>query len=116
MNLERVSAVVAAAAGLIAAGCEEAEVAEPVPRFTETPVEYPVDLWDANVEGVTLVRVLVSVEGVVDSAMIAEGSGNTALDSAALRGAREMEFEPARRNGEPVRVWARIPVHFSKPR
>ena len=58
--------MVAAAAGLIAAGCEEAEVAEPVPRFTETPVEYPVDLWDANVEGVTLVRVLVSVEGVVE--------------------------------------------------
>lgn len=116
MKGQRVNAGIVLAAGLVAAGCEEAEVAEPVPRFMETPVEYPVELWDANVEGVALVRVLVNVEGVVDSAMIAEGSGNAALDSAALRGAREMEFEPARKNGEPVRVWARVPVHFSKPR
>ena len=116
MNRQRVSAVVLLAAALVAAGCEEAEVADPVPRVTETPVEYPFELWDANVEGVALVRVLVNVEGGVDSAMIAEGSGNAALDSAALRGAREMAFEPARRNGQPVRVWARVPVHFSKPR
>ncbi|MCY4574927.1 MAG: energy transducer TonB [Gemmatimonadetes bacterium] len=116
MSGQWVNAGIVLAAGLFAAGCEEAEVAEPVLRFTETPVEYPVDLWDANVEGVALVRVLVNVEGVVDSVTIAEGSGNAALDSAALRGAREMEFEPARRNGEPVRVWARVPVHFSKPR
>lgn len=103
------------AAGLLAAGCEEAEVSDPVPRFAETPVEYPLELWDANVEGVAVVRVLVNVEGGVDSAMIGEGSGNAVLDSAALQGAWEMEFEPALKNGEPVRVWARVPVHFSKP-
>ena len=114
MNGQWVHAVVVLAAGLLAAGCKDAEVADPVPLFTETPVEYPVELWDANVEGVALVRVLVNLEGGVDSAMIAEGSGNAALDSAALRGAREMLFDPARRNGQPVRVWARVPVHFSK--
>lgn len=116
MNGRKVSPVVVVVAGLFAAGCEEAEIAEPVPRFAETPVEYPVELWDANVEGVALVRVLVTAEGVVDSATVAEGSGNAMLDSAAVRGARKMEFEPARRNGEPVRVWARVPVHFAKPR
>lgn len=103
------------AAGLLGAGCEEAEISDPVPRFAETPVEYPLELWDANVEGVAVVRVLVNVEGGVDSAMIGEGSGNAALDSAALQGAWEMEFEPALRKGEPVKVWARVPVHFSKP-
>ena len=80
-----------------------------------TPVEYPVPEWDRNVEGVALVRVLVNAEGGVDSAMVAEGSGSAALDSAALRGAWEMEFEPALREGRPLRVWARIPVHFSRP-
>lgn len=103
------------ASGLLAAGCGEAEISDPVPRFVETPVEYPLELWDANVEGVAVVRVLVNVGGGVDSAMIAEGSGNAVLDSAALQGAWEMEFEPALRKGEPVRVWARVPVHFSKP-
>ena len=104
------------AAVLFAAGCEEPEIADPVPRFSETPGEYPIELWDANVEGVAFVRVLVNTEGGVDSVMIAEGSGNALLDSAAVRGAREMAFEPARRNGKPVRVWARVPVHFSRDR
>lgn len=110
------SAGLALATVLFATGCEEAAVADPVPRFSETPVEYPIELWDANVEGVAFVRVLVNTEGGVDSVMIAEGSGNASLDSAAVRGARVMAFEPARRNGKPVRVWARIPVHFSRDR
>ncbi|MCY3546318.1 MAG: energy transducer TonB, partial [Gemmatimonadetes bacterium] len=53
-------------------------------------------------------------EGGVDSVAVVESSGHAALDSAALLGARGMEFEPARRAGEPLRVWARVPVHFSK--
>ncbi len=63
MNGQWVHAVVVLAAGLLAAGCEDVEVADPVPLFTETPVEYPVELWDANVEGVALVRVLVNRGG-----------------------------------------------------
>ena len=116
MKGRRGSAGVALATVLFVAGCEEAEVADPVPRVTETAVEYPIELWDANVEGVAFVRVLVNTEGGVDSVMIAEGSGNASLDSAAVRGARVMAFEPARRNGKPVRVWARIPVHFDRDR
>ncbi len=114
MKRGRVKVAIVLAAGLPAAGCEESEIARPVPRFTETPVEYPVELWDADVEGVALVRVLVNALGGVDSAIIAEGSGNAELDSAAVRGARGMAFEPARRDGEPIRVWARVPVHFSR--
>ncbi len=104
----------AAAVGLLATGCRESEIESPSLRSTETPVEYPVELWDRNVEGVALLRVLVNAEGGVDSVMIVGGSGEAALDSAALRGGWKMEFEPARRNGKPVRVWARVPVHFSR--
>ena len=104
-----------AAAAVSAPGCGgDANIEKPTPLFVDSPVEYPLELWDQNVEGSTLVRVLVNEEGGVDSAMVMESSGHSQLDSAALRGALSMEFDPATREGEPLRVWARVPVHFSK--
>ena len=106
-------ALVAAAMTALSCG-GDAEIEKPTPLFTQSPVEYPLELWDQDVEGSTLVRVLVNEEGGVDSAMVMESSGYSELDSAAVHGARSMEFEPATREGEPLRVWARVPVHFSK--
>ena len=98
-----------------ALGCGgDAEIEKPTPLFTRSPVEYPLELWDQDVEGSTLVRVLVNKEGGVDSAMVMESSGHSELDSAAVHGALSMEFDPATKEGEPLRVWARVPVHFSK--
>ena len=100
---------------LMAAACRgDRGIDRPTPLFTASPVEYPLDLWDQDVEGSTLVRVLVNEEGGVDSVMVIESSGHLALDSAAVRGALTMEFDRARKRGEPLRVWARVPVHFSK--
>ena len=103
------------AAGLLALGCDlGAETERPRPLFEESPVEYPADMWDRDVEGSAVVRVLVSEEGGVDSVVVAESSGHPSLDSAAVKGARVMRFAPAIRRGEPLRVWARVPVHFLK--
>ena len=103
------------AAGLAVSGCSgDASIERPTPLFVESPVEYPLELWDQDIEGSTLVRVLVNEEGGVDSAMVMESSGHSELDSAAVQGALTMEFDPATREGEPLRVWARVPVHFSK--
>lgn len=99
---------------LLAAGCGEEEVERPTPLFDEVPVEYPLELWDGEVEGTTVIRLRVDVEGGVDSAVVAEPSGYAAFDSAAVRGGRELRFRPARRDGEPVPVWAEVPVHFSR--
>ena len=100
---------------MLVLGCGgDAEIEKPTPLFTRSPVEYPLELWDQDVEGSTLVRVLVNEEGGVDSAMVMESSGHSALDSAAVHGALSMEFDPATKEGEPLRVWARVPVHFSK--
>ena len=100
---------------LLAPACRgDRDIEKPTPLFTESPVEYPLELWDQDIEGSTLVRVLVNKSGGVDSVMVVESSGHDALDSAAVRGALEMEFEPATEEGEPVRVWARVPVYFSK--
>lgn len=103
------------AAGLLTVACDLGrEIERPRPRFAVSPVEYPLEMWRQDVEGTTVVRVLVNEAGDVDSTVIAESSGYAELDSAALRGARIMEFEPALRGGEPLEVWARIPVHFAK--
>ena len=111
----RFAGVAIAAAALLAPACgNDRDIEKPTPLFSESTVEYPLELWDRDVEGNTLVRVLVSESGGVDSVVVEEGSGHALLDSAAVRGALAMEFEPAMREGEPVRAWARVPVHFSK--
>ena len=96
-------------------GCGEGEeIQEPTPLYGDIPIEYPLDLWDANVEGVTLLRVRVTEMGAVDSVEVLEGSGYPAFDSAAVRGAFELRYSPARRKGERTTVWAKVPIHFTK--
>jgi TonB family protein len=102
----------AAAAGLGCAGDQEIE--RPAPLYGQTPIEYPLELWDRDVEGRTLLRVRVTDVGRVDSVVVLESSGHDAFDSAAIAGARDLRFTPARRNGKRIEVWAQVPVHFSK--
>jgi protein TonB len=96
-------------------GCAtDQQIEPPAPLFQEVPVHYPLELWDRDVEGETLVRVRVSDTGTVTEVEILESSGIEAFDSAAVAGAMEMRFEPARRNGRRIEVWARLPVRFTK--
>ena len=102
---------------LFALGCaDDGGVEQPQPLTGEPPVEYPVQLWEQDVEGVVLLRVLVSEEGRADSVEVAESSGHAVLDSAAASGIQAMNFEPARRqaDGAAEAVWVRVPVTFSK--
>jgi len=66
------------------------------------------------VEGETLVRVKVNDTGAVTNVEVLESSGYEAFDSAAVSGAMNLRFEPARRNGQRIEVWARVPIVFSK--
>jgi TonB family protein len=96
-------------------GCGEGEpMEEPTPLYGEVPIDYPLDLWDADVEGETTLRVRVTEMGVVDSVEVIQASGYPAFDSAAVRGALQLRYSPARKNGERISVWAKVPVHFSK--
>ena len=98
-----------------AGGCGgEGEIEQPAPLYGEVPIEYPLALWDQDMEGETLLRVRVTDVGRVDSVEVLESSGFPAFDSAAVEGARGLRFSPARRGGERIEVWARVPVHFSK--
>jgi len=101
--------------GMPLLACGGGDVLEqPTPLYGEVPIEYPLDLWDADVEGVTLLRVRVTEMGVVDSVEVLEGSGYPAFDAAAVQGAFELRYRPARKNGERTTVWAQVPVHFTK--
>ena len=96
-------------------GCGEGgEVEDPAPLYGEIPIEYPLDLWDADVEGQTLLRVRVTETGGVDSVEVLEASGYPAFDSAAVRGVLQLRYSPARRSGKRISVWAKVPVHIIK--
>jgi periplasmic protein TonB len=98
-----------------AAGCTgDGKIDQPAPLYGEVPIEYPLSLWDQGMEGETLLRVRVTDTGQVDSVEVLESSGHVAFDSAAVQGARELRFTPARKGGKRIEVWAEVPVHFSK--
>ncbi len=90
------------------------QLQQPAPLYGEAPIEYPLALWDEGAEGVTLVRVLVTDVGMVETVEVLTGSGHAGLDSAAVRGARGLRFEPGRKGGKRVKMWATLPVHFSR--
>jgi len=101
-----------AAAASACAG--DGELQQPTPLYGQVPIEYPLELWDQDMEGETLLRVRVTDTGAVDSVEVLESSGFRAFDSAAVAGARDLRFQPARRGGKRIDVWARVPVRFSK--
>ena len=97
------------------AGCGgDGELERPAPLTAELAIEYPLELWDQGIEGECLLKVRVNDLGLVDSVIVVESAGHPAFDSAAIRGAREMRFRPARQDGKRIEVWAQVPVHFSK--
>jgi TonB family protein len=52
---------------------------------------------------------------VADSTRVAETSGFSALDSAAMKGSRDLKFDPAKTRGQPVPVSILLPVFFRHP-
>jgi len=99
----------------LSTGClGEEDLERPQPLYGEEPVEYPLTLWDIGVEGETLLRVRVTDTGMIDSIEVSKSSGHLGLDSAAVHGVRDLTFQPGRSNGRRARMWATLPVVFSK--
>lgn len=95
--------------------CREEVPITPPRQMPGSPFHYPEELWDAGVEGETLLRLFVNAEGQVDSTQVERTSGYAAFDSAAVDGARDLRFEPARRGEQPISVWVLLPVQFDLP-
>src|SRR6266705_6617437 len=89
----------------------------PVMLNRELPFRYPPALYAQKVQGNVTLRIYIDRDGsiVPDSTRIAETSGFTALDSAAMKGSRDLKFEPAKTLGQPVPVSILLPVYFRHP-
>jgi TonB family protein len=114
--------------GVFACGSDEApprapaavpppELETPVAVNADAPVSYPPALFDQRIEGDVLLRLFVDSTGAVapESTRVVETSGYPALDSAALAGARDLRYAPAKRRGIPVATSFLQPVHFRHP-
>jgi len=102
---------------LIAGACRDVSntpIEQPQLMPGPSPFQYPLDLWDLEVEGETLVMLHVTDLGAVDSAYVLESSGFSGFDSAAVRGARRLRFSAARQGDRRVPVWTRLPVVFHR--
>ena len=88
----------------------------PVVTNAESPVRYPPALFQRNVEGTVLLRLFVDSLGRLapESTRIAEGSGISGLDSAALASVPTMKFAPARKNGRPIAASFLQPIQFRR--
>ena len=89
----------------------------PVMANAQLPFRYPAALYAQRVQGNVTLRLFVDSLGrvVPDSTRVEETSGTPALDSAALTGARDLHFRPARRGGAPMAVSLLYPVYFRHP-
>jgi TonB family protein len=83
----------------------------------ELPFRYPPALYAQKVQGNVTLRIYIDSNGAIiaDSTRVAETSGFSALDSAAMKGSRDLKFEAAKTRGQPVPVSILLPVFFRHP-
>jgi TonB family protein len=101
----------------LATGCgtpPEAEIEPPQVLTDSIPFVYPLDLWDHNISGQTVLLVRVNALGQVDSVTVDAGSGYPEFDSAAVQGARELRFIAARQGERRIPMWTKVPVRFAR--
>lgn len=100
---------------LLAGGClGGADLERPVLLQGTEPIQYPMEMWQEGVEGELMLKVRISEEGTVDSVVVHESSGSAVLDSAAVKGAWDLRFQPGRKRGRLVPMWATLPIYFTK--
>ena len=66
----------------------------------------------AGIEGMVVIKALVSRAGDVLDAVVYVSSGNKLLDEAALAVAGKYKYQPAVQNGRPVALWVTYKVEF----
>lgn len=106
----------ATAGGAIDAGIARPDQ-YPVVVNTAMPFRYPPALYADKTQGDVTLRLYVDQNGSVvdDSTQIAESSHVPLLDSAALKGAHDLRFVPAKLHGVPMPVTILFPVYFRHP-
>ena len=75
-------------------------------------LEYPAGAKREGVEGYVTVSLLIDDRGEVQRVRVLEADPEGVFEQAATRAARNWAFEPARYQGEAVKVWARQKIRF----
>ncbi len=83
----------------------------PVPVRRDAP-DYPVASRQAGVHGTVELKVLVGYTGKVDEVRLLNGVSNL-LDRAAIEAVERWTYEPAFKNGLPVKVWLTEKISYS---
>ncbi len=86
-------------------------ITRPVPIKQVTP-KYPEVAKAIGATGKIIVKVLVGTDGKVKSASIYSTFGNPACEDAAISAAKQWEFKPATKDGEPFEQSIQIPFDF----
>jgi protein TonB len=73
---------------------------------------YPAAPRRLGIQGTTLLRIHVLVDGRVGDVVVQQTAGHPDLDQAAAEAVRRWRFEPARRGDDPVAMWVMLPVEF----
>ena len=83
----------------------------------DLPFRYPPALYARKTQGNVTLKLFIDRNGrpVADSTRVQEKSAFPALDSAALKGAAELRFIPAKLDGEPMSITVLFPVYFRHP-
>lgn len=83
----------------------------------DLPFRYPPALYAKRIQGNTTLRIFIDADGQVhpDSTSVAESSGQRALDSAAVIGARALRFVPAKKSGQGTAISILFPVYWRHP-
>jgi protein TonB len=76
-------------------------------------VEYPLSAKRAGIEGKVMLRVLIDEKGQAQRADIQQSSGHARLDDAARSAAMRALFKPHLEDGQPMPVYALIPISFT---
>lgn len=73
---------------------------------------YPPSAKKNGIKGYVVLSILVSEKGSVDQVQVLESSPSGVFDAAALQGIRSWQFEPAKYQGDVVKVWAKQRIRF----
>jgi protein TonB len=89
----------------------------PVMLNQELPFKYPDALFASKVQGNVILRIYIDTAGRVwpESTSVMQTSGYPQLDTAAVRGAPQLRFVPAKLKHVPIGVAIKLPVFFRRP-
>lgn len=91
---------------------EETVDSRPTPRVT-TPIDVPADARARNLSGRVVLSLRIGADGSVRAVKVLESTPPGVFDAVVTAAVRGWEFEPATYRGQPVEVWATLPVEFS---